>query len=79
MCLLQEHIAYSYDPPAYIDSDSQSSSSQYQEYQDSPSPSSDSGGRKDRESLPLAPLSGINSDQNSEQYKTSHQTSVYLV
>lgn len=59
MCLLQEHISYSYEAPAYIDSDSQSSSSQYQEYQDSPSPSSDRGGRMDRDSLPLAPLSGI--------------------
>ncbi|XP_044065719.1 transcription factor Spi-B [Siniperca chuatsi] len=53
-----DHISYSYEAPAYIDSDSQSSSSQYQEYQDSPSPSSDRGGRKDRDSLPLAPLSG---------------------
>ncbi|GLD46144.1 transcription factor Spi-B isoform X1 [Lates japonicus] len=52
-----EHITYSYGGPAYIDSDSQSSSSQYQEYQDSPSPSSDRGGRMDRDSLPLAPLS----------------------
>ncbi|XP_076596856.1 uncharacterized protein LOC143326805 isoform X3 [Chaetodon auriga] len=51
-----DHIAYSYEAPAYTDSDSQSSSSQYQEYRDSPSPSSDRGGRKD--SLPLAPLSG---------------------
>ncbi|XP_047447242.1 transcription factor Spi-B isoform X2 [Mugil cephalus] len=50
------NIVYSYEVPAYIDSDSQSSSSQYQEYQDSPSPSSDRGDRKD--SLPLAPLSG---------------------
>ncbi|XP_035512139.1 transcription factor Spi-C [Morone saxatilis] len=48
-----DHIHCSYEVPAYIDSDSQSSSSQYQEYQDSPSPSSDRGG-----SLPLAPLSG---------------------
>ncbi|XP_040906264.1 transcription factor Spi-B isoform X2 [Toxotes jaculatrix] len=53
-----DHITYAYEAPAYIDSDSQSSSSQYQEYQDSPSPSSDRGGRKDRDSLPLAPLSG---------------------
>ncbi|XP_070695986.1 transcription factor Spi-B isoform X2 [Pempheris klunzingeri] len=53
-----DHIAYSYKAPAYIDSDSQSSGSQYQEYQDSPSPSSDRGGRKDRDSLPLVPLSG---------------------
>ncbi|KAL7398996.1 hypothetical protein ABVT39_018274 [Epinephelus coioides] len=54
-----DHIAsYSYETPAYIDSDSLSSSSQYQEYQDSPSPLSDRGGRKDRDSLPLAPLSG---------------------
>ncbi|XP_070695984.1 transcription factor Spi-B isoform X1 [Pempheris klunzingeri] len=52
-----DHIAYSYKAPAYIDSDSQSSGSQYQEYQDSPSPSSDRGGRKDRDSLPLVPLS----------------------
>ncbi|XP_040007950.1 transcription factor Spi-C [Xiphias gladius] len=52
-----DHIAYSYEPPAYTDSDSQSSSSQYQEYQDSPSPLSDRGGRNDRDSLPLAPLS----------------------
>lgn len=58
LLLLQDHIAYSYNTPAYIDSDSLSSSSQYQEYQDSPSPSSDRGGRKDRDSLPLAPLSG---------------------
>lgn len=57
-CLLQDHIAYSYEAPAYIDSDSQSSSSQYQEYHDSPSPFSDRGGRMNRESLPLAPLSG---------------------
>lgn len=76
MCLLQEHISYSYEAPAYIDSDSQSSSSQYQEYQDSPSPSSDRGGRNDRDSLPLAPLSGIHTrssphvHQNSQQYKT---------
>ncbi|XP_038579525.1 transcription factor Spi-B isoform X2 [Micropterus salmoides] len=49
-----DHISY-YVGPAYIDSDSQSSSSQYQ---DSPSPSSDRGSRKDRDSLPLAPLSG---------------------
>ncbi|XP_028266078.1 transcription factor Spi-B [Parambassis ranga] len=53
-----EHISYSYKVPAYIDSDSQSSSSQYQEYQDSPSPSSERGDKKDRDSLPLAPLSG---------------------
>uniref|UniRef100_A0A3Q1FF40 Transcription factor Spi-C n=1 Tax=Acanthochromis polyacanthus TaxID=80966 RepID=A0A3Q1FF40_9TELE len=53
-----EHIAYSYEASAYIDSDSQSSSSQYQEYQDSPSPSSDRGDRKDRDPLPLVPLSG---------------------
>ncbi|XP_071332437.1 transcription factor PU.1 [Trachinotus anak] len=52
-----DHIAHSYEAPAYIDSDSQSSSSQYQEYQDSPSPSSDRGGREDGDSLPLAPLS----------------------
>lgn len=58
MYLLQDHIAYSYEAPAYIDSDSQSSSSQYQEYQDSPSPLSDRGDRKDRDSLPLVPLSG---------------------
>lgn len=51
-----DHIAYSREPSAYMDSDSQSSSSQYQEYQDSPSPSSDRGDRKD--SLPLVPLSG---------------------
>lgn len=60
MCLLQDHIAYSYEAPTYIDSDSQSSSSQYQEYQDSPSPLSDRGGREDRHCLPLAPLSGTN-------------------
>ncbi|XP_029012012.2 transcription factor Spi-B-like [Betta splendens] len=53
-----DHIAYSYEVPAYIDSDSQSSSSQYQEYEDSPSPLSDRGGREDRHPLPLAPLSG---------------------
>ncbi|KAM7411833.1 hypothetical protein PAMA_021691 [Pampus argenteus] len=53
-----DHIAYSYDERAYIDSDSQSSSSQYQEYHDSPSPSSDRGGRNNGNSLPLAPLSG---------------------
>ncbi|XP_023280994.1 transcription factor PU.1-like [Seriola lalandi dorsalis] len=53
-----DHVAFSYEAPAYIDSDSQSSSSQYQEYQDSPSPSSDRGGREDRDILPLAPLSG---------------------
>ncbi|XP_026223859.1 transcription factor Spi-B isoform X2 [Anabas testudineus] len=53
-----DHIAYSYEAPTYIDSDSQSSSSQYQEYQDSPSPLSDRGGREDRHCLPLAPLSG---------------------
>ncbi|XP_068588628.1 transcription factor Spi-B [Cebidichthys violaceus] len=53
-----DHIAYFYEAPAYIDSDSLSSSSQYQEYQDSPSPLSDRGGRNDRDSLPLAPLSG---------------------
>lgn len=63
MCLFKDHIAYSYEAPAYIDSDSQSSSSQYQEYQDSPSPLSDRGGREDRHSLPLAPLSGINYTQ----------------
>uniref|UniRef100_A0A8C9YKQ7 ETS domain-containing protein n=1 Tax=Sander lucioperca TaxID=283035 RepID=A0A8C9YKQ7_SANLU len=55
--MLQNRIAY-YEAPAYIDSDSLSSSSQYQEYQDSPSPSSDRGCRKDRDSLPLVPLSG---------------------
>ncbi|CAK6951533.1 transcription factor Spi-B isoform X1 [Scomber scombrus] len=55
---LQDHIAYSYEAPVCIDSDSQSSSSQYQEYHDSPSPSSDRGGRNNRDSLPLAPLSG---------------------
>ncbi|XP_026009208.1 transcription factor Spi-B-like isoform X2 [Astatotilapia calliptera] len=49
------HIAYSDEASGYIDSDSQSSSSQYQ---DSPSPSSDTGSRKDRDPLPLAPLSG---------------------
>ncbi|XP_036958653.1 transcription factor Spi-B [Acanthopagrus latus] len=49
------YSAYSYELPAYTDSDSRSSSSQYQ---DSPSPSSDREGRKDRDSLPLAPLSG---------------------
>ncbi|XP_029291424.1 transcription factor Spi-B [Cottoperca gobio] len=53
-----DHIPYSYEAPAYIDSDSLSSGSQYQEYQDSPSPSSDRGSRNDRDSLPLAPLSG---------------------
>lgn len=58
VCLLQDHIAYYYETPAYLDSDSQSSSSQYQEYQDSPSPLSDRGDRKDRDSLPLIPLSG---------------------
>lgn len=58
VCLLQDHITYYYETPAYIDSDSQSSSSQYQEYQDSPSPLSDRGDRKDRDSLPLIPLSG---------------------
>ncbi|KAM4562112.1 uncharacterized protein PAE49_010716 isoform 1-T2 [Odontesthes bonariensis] len=52
-----EHVAYSYEAPAYTDSDSQSSSSQYHDYQDSPSPPSDRGDRKDRSSLPLAPLS----------------------
>ncbi|XP_013885658.1 transcription factor Spi-B [Austrofundulus limnaeus] len=52
-----EHIAYPYEVPVYIDSDSQSSSSQYQDYQDSPSPSSDREDRKDR-NLPLVPLSG---------------------
>ncbi|XP_075878665.1 uncharacterized protein LOC142885819 isoform X2 [Nelusetta ayraudi] len=50
-----DHIAYTYEAPAYIDSDSQSSSSQFQ---DSPSPSSDRGNRKDRDPLPLVPLSG---------------------
>ncbi|XP_041656246.1 transcription factor Spi-B-like [Cheilinus undulatus] len=44
-----------YEVPAYIDSDSQSSSSQCQDYLDSSSPLSDRGGRKD--SLPLVPLS----------------------
>ncbi|XP_054464483.1 transcription factor Spi-B [Anoplopoma fimbria] len=53
-----DHVAYSYVAPAYIDSDSLSSSSQYQEYRDSPSPLSDRGCRNDRDSLPLAPLSG---------------------
>ncbi|KAM6925617.1 uncharacterized protein FYW49_005768 [Xenentodon cancila] len=53
-----EHISYSYDAPAYIDSDSQSSSSQYQDYQDSPSPPSDRGDGNERNSSPLAPLSG---------------------
>nr|XP_020472300.1 transcription factor Spi-B-like [Monopterus albus] len=53
-----DHIAYSYDAPAYIDSDSQSSSSHYQEYQESSSPLSDRGSREDRDPLPLAPLSG---------------------
>ncbi|TNN82323.1 Transcription factor Spi-C [Liparis tanakae] len=53
-----DHIAYYYEAPAYIDSDSLSSSSQYQEYQDPPSPMSDRGGRNDGDSLPLAPLSG---------------------
>ncbi|CAB1424335.1 unnamed protein product [Pleuronectes platessa] len=52
-----EHITYSYEAPAYIDSDSQSSCSQYQEYQDSPSPSSDRESGKDRDSLTLAPFS----------------------
>lgn len=51
-------MAYNYEAPAYIDSDSQSSSSHYQEYQDSPSPSSDKGDSKHRDSLPLVPLSG---------------------
>ncbi|KAM3618326.1 uncharacterized protein V6R79_019110 [Siganus canaliculatus] len=53
-----DRIAYSYEASRYIDSDSQSSSSQYQEYQDSTSPSSDRGGMKDRDPLPLVPLSG---------------------
>ncbi|XP_061590929.1 transcription factor Spi-B-like isoform X2 [Cololabis saira] len=53
-----EHIPYSYEAPAYIDSDSQSSSSQYQDYQDSPSPPPDRGDGKDRNSSPLAPLTG---------------------
>ncbi|XP_017270549.1 transcription factor Spi-B [Kryptolebias marmoratus] len=52
-----EHVPYCYEPPVYIDSDSQSSSSQYQDYQDSPSPSSDREDRKNR-NLPLVPLSG---------------------
>ncbi|CAM9229786.1 unnamed protein product [Lampetra planeri] len=52
------HIAYCYEAPAYVDSDSQSSSSQYQEYCDSPSPYSNREGRKNRDSLPVAPLSG---------------------
>ncbi|XP_058499354.1 transcription factor PU.1 [Solea solea] len=53
-----DHVAFSYETSAYIDSDSQSSCSQYQEYQDSASPSSESGGRKDGDSLILSPLSG---------------------
>ncbi|XP_042348346.1 transcription factor Spi-B [Plectropomus leopardus] len=53
-----DHVAYSYKVPAYIDSDSLSSSSQCQEYQDSPSPSSDSGGMREGDSLPLVPLLG---------------------
>lgn len=57
-CLFQGHIAYCYEAPAYVDSDSQSSSSQYQEYCDSPSPYSNREGRKNRDSLPVAPLSG---------------------
>lgn len=63
MYLLQDHIGYSYEAPAYTDSDSQSSSSQYQEYHDSPSPSSDRGDRKDL-SMPLVPLSGTHTNFN---------------
>ncbi|XP_068183560.1 uncharacterized protein [Antennarius striatus] len=51
-------VTYSYEEPVYIDSDSQSSGSQYLEYQDSPSPLSDRGTGTDRDSRPLAPLSG---------------------
>ncbi|XP_028309429.1 transcription factor Spi-B isoform X2 [Gouania willdenowi] len=53
-----DHVTQANVPPAYIDSDSQSSCSQYLDYQDSPSPSSDTGDSKDRQPLPLAPLSG---------------------
>ncbi|KAF7668723.1 hypothetical protein LDENG_00289660 [Lucifuga dentata] len=53
-----DHIAYEYDTSGYIDSDSQSSSSQYQEYPDPPSPASERGGSRNRDSPPLAPLSG---------------------
>ncbi|XP_068609031.1 transcription factor Spi-B [Brachionichthys hirsutus] len=54
-----DHIAYTYEAPVYIDSDSQSSDSQFLEYQDSPSPLSDRGSRRDSEPLlPLVPLSG---------------------
>ncbi|KAK5863633.1 hypothetical protein PBY51_000651 [Eleginops maclovinus] len=53
-----DHIPYSLGVPAYFDSDSLSSGSQYHEYRDSPSPLSDRGAGNDRDSLPLAPLSG---------------------
>ncbi|XP_042264572.1 transcription factor Spi-B [Thunnus albacares] len=53
-----DHNVYPFKAPAYIDSDSQSSSSQYQEYHDSPSPSSDRVDGNNMDSLPLAPLSG---------------------
>lgn len=56
--MLQGPVAYCCEAPAYIDSDSQSSSSQYQEYCDSPSPYPNRPGRKNRDSLPVAPLSG---------------------
>ncbi|XP_076022277.1 uncharacterized protein LOC143012837 [Genypterus blacodes] len=53
-----DHVAYSHEITTYIDSDSHSSSSQYQEYPDPPSPASDRGGWKNRDPLPLVPLSG---------------------
>uniref|UniRef100_UPI003AB0CAA2 uncharacterized protein n=1 Tax=Centroberyx gerrardi TaxID=166262 RepID=UPI003AB0CAA2 len=53
-----DHSVYSYKVTACSDSDSQSSSSQYQEYPYPPSPPSERGGRKNSDSLPLAPLSG---------------------
>lgn len=77
MCLLQDHIPYSYEAPTYIDSDSQSSSSQYQEYQDLPSPLSDRGGREDRHSLPLAPLSGTNT-QTTLHITYQHSQNFYV-
>lgn len=59
MFVIKDHFPYSYETPAYEDSDSLSSSSQYQEYQDFPSPSSDMEDRKSSE-ISLAPFSGIN-------------------
>ncbi|KAM4609744.1 uncharacterized protein ACJ7VT_013091 [Polymixia lowei] len=53
-----EPCGYSYEVHACSDSDSQSSSSQYQDYPYPPSPPSERRGRKNSDSLPLAPLSG---------------------